>query len=1422
MNIMISNILTSRYFLLFLALCFRPLAFTAPIGGYLTIDQSLVKLTNCESFVTLQLTGNNYGDISYNVADYSKPYVNFVYKHEISSTIASFQFNIMVNEKVESRLLKITFYEGSKSVDCIIYQEGLNSVYYTLEPTTIPATAITGVKLNYLSKYTTLTVNTSGATAGTNGSNTGILDKYTLLNFSANSKTVSKFYEIELKNSCSTKKIYVEQQAKTGYVDMNYVKEIIPIEAVSTIQSGGESSYNSYYKYFDGLGRPVMTNQMNASPTGKDIISYVSYDQIGRLSKTHLPFTASYAGLYFNTFETDKYNFYDFNNEPNYSFKQTILEASALNRTVEIVSQGEAWSQASGHTTKIDYQTCNANEIYMWQIDDNGDCILDPENKYYPAASLMVTQTKNENWVPGDGNLNTQFEYKDLSGKVILKRSFVTDQQTGTVQTLETYYVYDGMGLLRFVIPPMASDYITPSTLLMSQEALDKFCYQYTYDFRQRLTTKKLPGAESLIMVYDDWDRVVATQDGEMRKKSQWLFTKYDALDRPIVTGILIYTGAKTMQTLLNDAYSNANGNTPCDYFETLDNSTTIGYSEKSFPRPITDGTIRYLTVNYYDTYDLNSDGTNDASYSNSGLSSDYPATATLLLRGLKTKVMTRMLNDNDTWMYEWLFYDDYGRLIQKLGNNTLNGTDVITNRYSFDSRLLSSHHKQTVDKNAFENYEEFSSDFVFSSGQKIVYTAQNKIVLKPGFHSKPASGQQFKATIQTSSSPDIQTTHIENFNTFDKAGRLIGTDVNVNNSGKVKLSQLTYDETGHMINKKLYGNNTTPVQDMEYAYNIRDWLSYINYYKEGNDAFTMRLYYETENIFPSLGYKPQYNGNIAALTWKNYEDGPSVNKGYIYKYDELNRLLAGNYIEANNGWTKPAKYDEDNIQYDKNGNIRYLMRNGDVTNKQIDDLKYDYDGNQLLNVTDRATTYKDLGFKDGTNADNDYNYDDNGNLIKDRNKGISTITYNLLNLPYDIKFDNKSRISYDYDATGTKTAKKLSNGTKLYYLNEMVYDQNRDLQYIQMTEGRILQHTIEGGTSYTFEFHVKDHLGNTRAIVQQEGSNVSIKQSTNYYPFGMDYHDANTLQGDNKYLYNGKELQTDFDLNWYDYGARFYDAQLGRWHSVDPMAEKYNQLSPYVYVANNPTLLMDPDGERIWLFYGNGKKVEYKDGKLYNEKGEDVTDDVKKDSFVKAMVGLLDQVASTAIGKTVIDELQNSIYDFNLKNEAVKRDGKELTDAAAFDPDGNEKGGGDLLLKTLLEGDKSDKQKIQGISHELFHAYQHNFGEEGSTINSEVGAELFAWSVYYDLNPTSKPWVPFQVGNTKNGMAYRNAMVKLMTSADWSPDDYKDAINNFRKGSWLNRKGYYDEDKGYTIKDNDNDPLIKKFVPLLRKNENK
>ena len=218
-----------------------------------------------------------------------------------------------------------------------------------------------------------------------------------------------------------------------------------------------------------------------------------------------------------------------------------------------------------------------------------------------------------------------------------------------------------------------------------------------------------------------------------------------------------------------------------------------------------------------------------------------------------------------------------------------------------------------------------------------------------------------------------------------------------------------------------------------------------------------------------------------------------------------------------------------------------------------------------------------------------------NGNMTKDRNKGISNITYNTMNLPSRIEFENGSRATYLYSADGTKLQVKyetsyaglLASGPPSGSASTAIA-QTHTIDYVGdkiYEDGVLSRMLIEGGyVDYSgetpiYHTYLTDHQGNVRVVVDE---NAAVKQVNHYYPYGALF--AESTNGNvQPYKYNGKELDRMHGLDWYDHGARHNDAAIGRWHVVDPLCEKYYDVSPYAYCAGDPVNAIDPDGKSIW-----------------------------------------------------------------------------------------------------------------------------------------------------------------------------------------------------------------------------------------------
>lgn len=370
----------------------------------------------------------------------------------------------------------------------------------------------------------------------------------------------------------------------------------------------------------------------------------------------------------------------------------------------------------------------------------------------------------------------------------------------------------------------------------------------------------------------------------------------------------------------------------------------------------------------------------------------------------------------------------------------------------------------------------------------------------------------------------------IANRYSYDHMDRKVQTWQTTNSDAEVSLSNLDYNEVGQLKSKSL-GNG---LQTTTYTYNERGWL------KTQNSAqFNMDLKYN--DAINSMA--PQYNGNIANQVYTNGNSNT-----FNYSYDNLNRLT--------NGSTNATGMSEV-LTYDVMGNISTLSRDGGAAGT------YNYNGtNRLGQITG------------GSLATGVYQYDLNGNTTYD-GRLSKQITYNVFNLPQTVS----GGLSYTYNGAGQKIRKQSSTTTD--YVNGIQYSNNA-IEFVQTEEG--IARRLGSSNSYSYEYNLNDHLGNTRATFYKNPSTQALQvvQRDDYYAFGLQ---KSALASTNKYLYNGKELQD--EMGQYDYGARFYDPVIGRWTSVDPLAEKMRRWSPYNYGFNNPIRFVDPDGMMTISFSG-------------------------------------------------------------------------------------------------------------------------------------------------------------------------------------------------------------------------------------------
>lgn len=852
-------------------------------------------------------------------------------------------------------------------------------------------------------------------------------------------------------------------------LNMNYVvtnQVLVPniTDGASVMHLAAEKVTQSI-TYFDGLGRPMQSVVTQGSPLKGDMVTPVKYDGFGRQVRDYLPYvtTTNNDGRYKENDLTTQASFYNpataFLNKIKTDaapWAEKVFEASPLNRVVQqgapgSVYQPNATTPANAKSVKLEYLTntdgtsTNQEKVKIWTLTP---VTISGKTEYllsstfsYPSNSLYVNVTKDE--------MNRQVrEYKDKQGKVVLKK--VQESTTANIHidsewTL-TYYIYDEFDRLRFVLQPKFiqrnSVYDGLGTNDLKKGMLDSLTFEYRYDGRGRMIYKRVPGAKQVEMVYDNWDRLVLSQDGNQRATTKWSFTKYDVLNRPVITGEITNANTRDQMVTAVNAITNRNENTA--------SGNSVGYTlNLTYPTTATINDI--YTITYYDDYSFKTNLSLGTAY-DALIPPGFTGVVHNRVKNLVTGTKVRVLQSSPVqWLISASYYDDKYRLLQVVGDDHLNNKNRTTNEYygltSWVTKTQLSH------------------------------------------------GSALTVLTET---------------TYDHMGRVkeMWQTMDGQTANRTLVASHQYNELGQLVEKNVHSTNsgTSFLQSNDYRYNIRGWLTHINNSQlandgtindDANDLFGMELKYNEIVSINGVNTVEQFNGNISAIQWKtsNLVDA-SVEKIYGFTYDNLNRLKDAKYAAKNGAsWTADVNLFDENLTYDKNGNITTLKRKSlfnSTTNALIDDLVYKYKGNQLDAVLDNATaTYKPYGFTETTTlTTGEYTYDANGSMEVDQNKGIvgptvpdpKGVLYNHLNLPREVRLGSK-KIVYTYNASGTKIRKIAYNDSgaeisRTDYVGGLQYESNV-LKFMSTAEGRV----VKDGSNWNYEYFHKDHLGNTRVV---------------------------------------------------------------------------------------------------------------------------------------------------------------------------------------------------------------------------------------------------------------------------------------------------------------------------------------------------
>ncbi|WP_291587819.1 DUF6443 domain-containing protein [Bacteroides sp.] len=586
---------------------------------------------------------------------------------------------------------------------------------------------------------------------------------------------------------------------------------------------------------------------------------------------------------------------------------------------------------------------------------------------------------------------------------------------------------------------------------------------------------------------------------------------------------------------------------------------------------------------------------------------------------------------------------------------------------------------------------------------------------------------------------------------TYDHAGRLVSTRYNLF-SNHIDFQRNTYDELGRLASITPLGLSD---QTTTYTYDIQSRMT------------SLKQKYFGEELTYTL------SGNISKQT---LQDGGS----YTFTYDLLSRLTQADY--ANGMADRSCSFS-----YDKNGNLLSLKR---FAGSASETINMSYGGDRMYQTTQSADFDDGYTFKRYANNKKEYAYNTNGSLVSAVNRGISSIKYNQLNLPeqMDVKHTSaEARNEYTYDAEGNKLNVKyrwnpqfVTNPIIGSAVNESMLTMSRNVLYqgnhiwFDTKEMWLNEIGYRHPDTSKFYFYVKDHQGNNRVVIDQNGQ---IVQRNDYYPYGLPMGNAEGVPGGyyadkdgQPFKYNEKELDRMHGMTLYDYNARTMDPTFPRFLTVDPSCEKYYGISLYAYCANNFVNAIDPDG-RDWYRHNETGNYYWREGHDeldgYTNVGSSVSIQVGEDSYFNAYqnAGVMANQAVDAFDLIYSSyKLQNQFIG---KSSPLSENSKTELFKALINRETNEIGlkiGKSLLMGEMIASGASEVWTLGRfgvyVSFRLFPKIGRNiFNKAIAKTTTRIGRDGKAVEVIFedgsklDINATRvKEWVPKNHPNAPNG----------------------------------------------------------------------